>query len=340
VPQWENNCLAVGSSFTIIKDGDNRGLFTTVDISEGAILCINNGIIINNEFLNYSDYDSSDVKVIKQIPGKLTFLMDNITIASSYTNLAKDPLDQRKCNAEFIEHSKDSYVVLKTTKKIKAYNEILISLDKKTCISKFRCEWTKTTDIPNNYPLTIKNVISAYDIKEEEAIEACTNHRIQEIIMDFIQTHMTWQTGIHYFVNVLPNIQNSCYIYSVLQCLIRIPVLSRLLLESDLFQNIDKKTFVSKYISLLKMMFTNQQPNIKQVHDFVDKREEIAEWFTPNIHQDAQEFLSFLLEKFCQENTYFEFVRHSLFTIYRESTKYCNNKKQHRSMKREIQHIL
>jgi ubiquitin C-terminal hydrolase len=87
------------------------------------------------------------------------------------------------------------------------------------------------------------------------------------------------------------------------------------------------------------MLFTNQPPNIQQVRDFVDKREKLAEWFTPNIHQDAQEFLSFLLEKFCQENPNFAFVRHYLFTIYRESTKYCNGL-QHQSMKREIQHIL
>jgi len=37
VPQWEDSSLAIGFSFTIIKDGDNRGLFTTVDVSEGAI---------------------------------------------------------------------------------------------------------------------------------------------------------------------------------------------------------------------------------------------------------------------------------------------------------------
>jgi len=79
----------------------------------------------------------------------------------------------------------------------------------------------------------------------------------------------------------------------VLQRLVRIPVLSRLLLESDLFQYIDDETFLSEYISLIKILFTNQPPNIQQVSKFGNKREELAEWFTANIHQDAQKHLTF-----------------------------------------------
>jgi len=88
-----------------MKSGDNRGLFTTVDVSEGAILCIKKRIIINNDFLNYSDYDSSEVRVINTFSGKLTFLMDNIP-KSTYSNFPKDPLDQRKCNAKLIKVAK------------------------------------------------------------------------------------------------------------------------------------------------------------------------------------------------------------------------------------------
>jgi len=57
----------------------------------------------------------------------------------------------------------------------------------------------------------------------------------------------------------------------------------------------------------------------RKVRDFVDKGGKLASWFTPDIHQDAQEFVSFLLEKICQEIIMFKFVRHSLFTIYGES---------------------
>ncbi len=69
-------------------------------------------------------------------------------------------------------------------------------------------------------------------------------------------------------------------------------------------------------------MLTNQSSEIvrKSVEAFVIRRTELASWFTPVVHQDAQEFLSFLLEKFCTENRLFEYVRHHLFTIYREST--------------------
>jgi len=72
--------------------------------------------------------------------------MDKITIDSFYSNFAKDSLGLLKCNTEFIEHSKNSYVVLKATKNINAYTEILISLDKQTCISNLRSDWVKTKE--------------------------------------------------------------------------------------------------------------------------------------------------------------------------------------------------
>jgi len=105
--------------------------------------------------------------------------------------------------------------VLKATKPIKAYTEIMITFGKITWMSTLRAEWTNTTVSPNNYPIIIKNAICANEITEEEAIIASTNHRIQELIIDFINNHMTWQTGIHYFVNILPNIHKSCLINSM-----------------------------------------------------------------------------------------------------------------------------
>jgi len=94
------------------------------------------------------------------------------------------------------------------------------------------------------------------------------------------------------------------------------------LLELDLFQGMNEKTFISQYISILKLMITNQSSELvrKKVEAFVIRCTELASWFTPVVHQDAQKFQSFLLKKFCTDNSLFKNARHYLFTIYREST--------------------
>ena len=97
----------------------------------------------------------------------------------------QNPLDLKKCNAEYIECSKDSFVVVKATKKIKANTEILISNGKKCLMSKCRSDWAPSNTLKNSYSPFIRNVISAYDINVGEASTAFKNHTIQVVIMNF-----------------------------------------------------------------------------------------------------------------------------------------------------------
>ena len=127
VPQWEQNDLANGPTPTICN-GNNIGLITKVDVAKGSILCLKKGIVLNDAFLNYSDYDVSNITLIKPFSGGLTSLMDNFYQKQNYCEYIKDPLDPKKSNAEYIELKEDnSIVVVKATENIRAYNEILVS---------------------------------------------------------------------------------------------------------------------------------------------------------------------------------------------------------------------
>ena len=70
-----------------------------------------------------------------------------------------------------------------------------------------------------------------------------------------------------------------------------------------------------------------------------NRRLEICPEFVPNKHNDAEEFMSFLLKKITEECPNFEFVRHHLFSIFSDNCKYCNDA-VHKSVKREIENIL
>jgi len=99
--------------------------------------------------------------------------MDNIKSNKGYCDYIKDPLDSKKNNVEFIDSCKDGYVILKSTKNIKACSEILYSFGKKSWISEFRRDWCPSNNSNlNNYSTIVKNAIFSYDIDEEEAINA------------------------------------------------------------------------------------------------------------------------------------------------------------------------
>ena len=59
------------------------------------------GVVINDDFMNYHDYDTENVRVINTFSRRLTFLMDNIKSDISYCDYIKDPMDSK--NVEFIE---------------------------------------------------------------------------------------------------------------------------------------------------------------------------------------------------------------------------------------------
>ena len=64
------------------------------------------------------------------------------------------------------------------------------------------------------------------------------------MLSTFIQSNMSWELGKHYYINILPNIQASCYMAFAIQCMARIPALTRLLLETTFFDNLDTNSFL------------------------------------------------------------------------------------------------
>jgi len=86
--------LAIGpSTFPYCRGNDNRGLFTTVDVTRKVkILCIKNGLLLNNNFWSFSDYNTSDIRVVSSNDKLTTFLFDKDS-SVSYLVFIKDPLN-------------------------------------------------------------------------------------------------------------------------------------------------------------------------------------------------------------------------------------------------------
>ena len=74
-PQIGENNLFIGQS-TMDYHIEYNGLITAKDITKGTILCIKRGIMLTTDFLNYSDYNCSNITYIRNKDG--VHLLDKI----------------------------------------------------------------------------------------------------------------------------------------------------------------------------------------------------------------------------------------------------------------------
>jgi len=60
--------LAIGpSTVPYSRRNDNRGLFTTVDVTKGTIFCIKTGLLLNKDVWSFRDCNTSNIRVISTI---------------------------------------------------------------------------------------------------------------------------------------------------------------------------------------------------------------------------------------------------------------------------------
>jgi len=79
----------------VTRVDDNLVLFTTVDVTrKGTILCIKKGIILNEIFWSFIDYNTSDVRVISSNNKLTTFIFDEDN-SVSYSDFIKDLLNTK-----------------------------------------------------------------------------------------------------------------------------------------------------------------------------------------------------------------------------------------------------
>ena len=124
-PQYQNNDLYVGNSKTSIGVQGKKGLFTAKNVKAGRTLCIKTGIILQPKFLDYSDYDTTNIRIVYFKNGN-SFLVDRDD-RPNYADYAIDPLDPSKVNVQLEVIFTNGLIVLKCIKDSIAGDELLIS---------------------------------------------------------------------------------------------------------------------------------------------------------------------------------------------------------------------
>jgi len=178
------------------------------------------------------------------VNSKSSYLLDWDINYKSYADIVKDPVDMSKVNAELVE---DEYgnVVLKAIKDINPDEEILILFGQLFWVFFLRVRWnTPNEKLLERYRI-VKQVYSLTDFFTKSIFNEYTLcHTISEKLDEF----NLWELGKFNSLNNLSNTNNSCYMAALIQCISHIPALSRLLLETDLCNNISQNTLLFNFI--------------------------------------------------------------------------------------------
>jgi ubiquitin C-terminal hydrolase len=239
--------------------------------------------------------------------------------------------------------------------------EILISFGQLFLAFFLRDRW----NTPNQKMLERYRIVKqVYSLTDFFTRTIFNEYTMSNTISEKLDEFNLWELGKFNSLNNLSNTNNSCYMASLLQCISHIPALSRLLLETDLCNNISQDTFLFNYIQLLKglinknkqsksdidslSMFFKRNRNvimnrkskpIELIEDETDKDKKQKKKGEFNAHQDPEEFFTQLKSRFCEEFTHFEYIIHHLFGFYSDKKFHFHNC-NHSSTTRAIDHYL
>ena len=315
-----------------------NGLFTAKDITKGTILCIKRGIFLTTNFLNYSDYNCSNITYIRNTDG--VHLLDNNFILT-YADYCRDPLDMDLVNTELIENSNE-FVELIATKDIKAGTELCQALGKYFWAAYYRSKWgDDKASMPDL--IRMRRAKQVYEIDDAFLTNISDQYIDSNNILKKIKEFEFWSPETVHIPNNLINHQASCYMAAVLQCLAHIPALTRIftetnLLDNSLLTNGASVFFIHKYRELLEVLASSSQKDREEIltkqSSIYQSRNLIHPTFILGVQNDADEFIIHLFDKFCREKANFEYVIHHLFGFYQDMIRevdICNHTYTRRS---------
>ena len=188
--------------------------------------------------MKYSDYNNSNIRVVNNA----STLLDHDPNYISYADIVKDPVDMSKVNAELVE-DKYGNVVLRAIKDIMPGEVILISFGELFWAYFLRVRW----NTPNQKMLERYRIVKqVYSLTDFFTRSIFNEYTMSNTISEKLDEFNLWELGKFNSLNNLSNTNNSCYMASLLQCISHIPALSRLLLETDLCNNISQDTIPSQ----------------------------------------------------------------------------------------------
>jgi len=189
------------------------------------------------------------------VNNKSSDLLDRNTNYISYADIVKDPVDFSKANAELVEY-RFGNVVLRAIKNINPGEEMLISFGQLFWAYFLRVKWnTRNQKMLERY----RKVDQVYSLTNLFTSSIFHEYTMSNTISEKLDEFNLWELGTILTLNNLSDSQNTCYMASLLLCIFHIPALSRLLLDTDLCNNISQNSFTFNYIQLLKVLINKNK---------------------------------------------------------------------------------
>ena len=319
--------LYVGKTTAIIHRDDLKyGLLAATKITKGTVLCINTtGISLGGDetFWDYSDYDVSQIRIaLHRLENKVILINQNDS-RPNYVNYAQDPLDPSLVNAQ-LEYDPCGLFILTCIKDCIVGDEIFISFALASWLTYFRNNWSNDNFISNS--VVMKKAREVYCIDDELGRKVSKSFSICKTIENKLEECYTWKNGIKYPLKHYINQRGSSYINAFFQCISHIPALTRIILETNTFDEMipnPRKNDLSQYIVRIMMnndTLEDNDNNDTYIHDndLISSNQNLG-----------FEMIGYFLTEFPTLNSTYETVKHHLFEFYYDEDIYCIEQSHH-----------
>ena len=247
-------------------------------------------------------------------------LIDRDENRPNYSDFAQDPLDDNLVNAQ-LEVNTYGLIVLKNIKDLSAGDEVLIPFGMASWAIYFQYNWKNIKDMCHN--LLMKKAKEVYSIEDDFANTVYNNCHICRTIATKLDEFECWQNGVQYPLTHFIQTRGNSYINAFYQCLSHIPALTRIILETNIFDNM-----LDPINNPLSQYITQLMKNNKLLED--DSLDPFTIKLNDNVHELISSdqclglnFIFYFLDELKKSCRIFDIVKHHLFEFYYTHETYC-----------------
>jgi len=224
-------------------------------------------------------------------------------------------------NAQLEVDQTNGLIGVKCLKDLSAGDEVLIPFGMASWAIYFRYNWKNIKEMFHN--LLMKKAKEVNSIDDLFANTVSNNYHICRTIANKLDEFECWQNGVQYPLTHFIETRGNSYINAFYQCLSHIPALTRVILETNIFDNMldPINNPLSQYIT--QLMKNNNLLEDDSLDPFTIKLNDNVHELISSEQNLGINFIVYILDHFKKSCRMLDIVKHHLFEFYNTQEIYC-----------------
>ena len=203
---------------------------------------------------------------------------------------------------------------MKSIKELSAGDEVFIPFGMASWALYFQYNWKNIKDMFHNS--LMKRAKEEYSIDDDFANTVYNNYHICRTVANKLDEFDCWQNGVQYPLTHFIQTRGNSYINAFYQCLSHIPALTRIILETNIFDNMldPINNPLSQYIT--QLMKNNKLLEDDSLDPFTIKLKDNVHELISSEQDLGINFIIYTLDQFKKSCRMLDIVKHHLFEFY------------------------